>query len=508
MANKAEVLFSNIEQKLESCRDLFKYGRMGQAGNELRDDYGVQQCFSSILETAKHTIELNQRMYDNTRVDSTGDFLASFSGVGYADVANVQTVGAIDVSIALKVDSLVPYVAVDRAMANPSDTIYFMNISASNDALARLGVNLGDEVSPNFKPLNDKVRLNNQIVTEVFEGEPVDFDHAIVPGTVKVVLTDGTKTVTGRDFEKNGVIYIPGVEEAKVDYSTGIVTLTAVPAWATGETKVHAMLDSQAEPEGNAILKVKPSWVNVQLNTKPHQIILEENAQVAAYMAKISQNTSRVSSQADYTTLQFDRVVKTYKDEVNRELLWQVWNAANAEIDAGEAEAVSIDLSNYDATARNETRDDMVNGLIIDMKQAFLAKTTMEPTVIITGSKGAAELARNSMKWVRAPGFNNQLDGLAGTFDGTPVFRHHLIDRLDAPAEGADKTLTFYMCAKKPDNSSGSLAFGEFISLIKTPTAQNAANPFQMSTGFYSQVGSQVIQPNLFQKGVIVKQKA
>lgn len=519
MANNAEIYLGNVEQKLEQCRDLLKYGRMGPSGNELRDDYGVQQCFSAILETAKHTLAMNQRMYDGNRIDSTADTLASFSGVGYADVSNIQTVGAVDVSIAIKVDSIVPYVAVDRAMANPSDTVYFMNISASNDALEKLGVNTGDEVAPNFRPMNTKVQLNNRIATELY-AESVDFTHPLVPGTVYVVLSDGaSKKATGRDFNKDGVIYFDSnaVARATVDYTTGVVTFetpTFTPTPGTEDAPVSyvkVMLDSQINPDGSSILKVKPTWVNIQLNTKPHQIILEENAQVAAYMQKIAQQTSRVGSQADYTTLQFDRVVKTYKDEVNRELLYQIWNAANAEIadPTSGAEEIILDLSNYDVTARNETRDDLINGLIIDMTQAFLAKTTMEPTVIVTGSKGAAELARNPNRWVRAPGFNSVLDGLAGTFAGIPVFRHHLLDELDATPTDPEnkKVVKYYMCSKKSDNSSGSLVFGEFISLVKTPQSSNYANPFQMSTGFFSQIGSAVIQPNLFQVGTVIKEK-
>lgn len=94
MADKTSVYLNNVEQKLEQCRDLFKYGRMGpSSGVELRDDYGAQQCFAAVLETAKQTVAMNQRMYDGNRIDSSADFLASFSGVGYADVSNIQTVG-------------------------------------------------------------------------------------------------------------------------------------------------------------------------------------------------------------------------------------------------------------------------------------------------------------------------------------------------------------------------------------------------------------------------------
>jgi len=91
------------------------------------------------------------------------------------------------------------------------------------------------------------------------------------------------------------------------------------------------------------------------------------------------------------------------------------------------------------------------------------------------------------------------LNGYVGSFDGMPIYRHNVLDQLETGSGNAN----FYMGCKLADNSSGTLVFGEFLPLVQTSTIGDFSNPFQKSTGWFSQVGHRVIQGSLVSHGVV-----
>jgi len=492
----------SVAQKIQKAVPFLTHGPLGPKLGIIRDPIGIQQTIDTITKSAKNFYE------SLGGFDPVAQHVANFSGAGYADVSDVQTVGAIDVTIMTLANSLVPFLCIDRGLDKPADVIYYTQLVAVNSAG---GLNAGDIASPNFAPPNNNITLgpSTKVMgptagTSTPAPVSVNFNTVLVPGTVVAtinvggtlsggVVTGGTNYV-GQDFSKNGVVYFSGTSiTATVNYTTGAVTTSNMSD--TQFLTVVAQQDSAGDPNGTNTLRVKPDFVPVMLVSNPKTITLEQNAFNTMYMNRIAANASQIQGFGDYTNIHFQKVAGIYTEDVNRDIIRLV-----VQMSASDSAITTLDLTNYTVQGSfNATKDDLVNRFIIDLRTAFLQKTGQAATVIITGSKGAAELESNALKWVKAPGFYGQLNGLAGTYDSIPVFRHNYLDMLEAGTNKAN----FYAACRKPDNSSGSIAFGEFLPLSQTPTAQNFNNPLQNATGFFSQIGQQVIQNTLVKKGYI-----
>jgi hypothetical protein len=480
-----------VAEKLRRSEKYLRHGSDGNAQIELRDDMGIQQTFSNVLEVADTFYEITKGQ------DGVVGLMNNFSSAGLSDVSDVQTIGAIDVTIVTLANSLVPFLCVDRAMSNPVDTIYYQNLVAVNSAG---GVTEGDIVSDNFANPNSDVTLNGSALSGnvTGAGAPIALDIGgfITPGTVAITFTpDGGSPIVGRDLAANGIIYFAGgsAPVLTVNYTTGVISSAGNIALNDVVAAV-AVEDSGSDSTGAGILKVKADLVPTQLETAPKQLILESNAQAAAYMGKIMKNASRVGGATDYVSLQFQKVSNTYTEDVNRDIIRNL--VAMAAGLGGNVQA--LDLSTYGGGQFVATKNDLVNRFIIAMRTNFLSRTGIQPTVIITSTKGTAELESNKESFVKSPNFYGTMNGLAGTFDGVPVFRHNYLDQIEGGS-----TATFYMGSKLPDNQSGSMAFGEYLPLTQTGTVGNFNNPIMNSTGFFSQVGVKTIQASLVAKGVI-----
>lgn len=499
-----------VAEKLGSAQQFLAHGTMGKSMGLIRNAEGLQVTNSNILTVAEN-------LCDVAKNDSLADHIANFSGTGYADVANVATVGAIDVTIAVQANSLVPFLCVDRAMANPVDTIYYMNLTATNNAG---GLEIGDVANGNFTAPNNSIVL--QAPTPSMSSESgastltANFATQVMPGTIKVEALDaeGKVVATGQDFGKDGKIYFNNTSAAGTSLNLTVITGTVVYTGnnagtvtvnVTGEgidkVQVTVMSDPTWDSEGANILKVKQDWVNQQLVTTPVNIILELNAHSSAYMAKIAAKAERVSGTVDYQTMAFDKVNQIYVENINRMVIKAL---VLTELSSGVA-PLELNLTSYGVDSFSMTKDDLVNQFIIGMRTQFLARTGVQPTVIVTGTRGAALLESNKDKWIPSPTFYTQQNGLAGTFNGIPVYRHNYLDVFGYAPTDTDisKKANFFMACKLPDNSAGTLAFGEYLPLIQTAMTGNYQNPIQSSVGFFSQVGVQPINNGLVQKGVV-----
>jgi hypothetical protein len=500
-----------VVQKLQDPKvdSMLRYGPLGdKTATPLRDDVGMSVTFSNILQTATN-------LYDRCGGDLFAGALATnFSQVSYGDVSAVQTMGAVDVDIIALSSSLVPFLAIDRAMANPIDTIYFSDLVAVDQYGDPLngGIAADGTVVGNFQaPINVNTSLLQTSFSETASGTSVTIaaTSPIVPGSVNVTATVSGTAYSGSDITKDGKIYL--VSEANavlsaittVNYKTGTIVVSGL---ASSDTVTGSYTnDSISDVGGSDVLKVRPEYRAVQLVTKPKSFIFQDNEATSMYMNRILANAAKVTGLTNYTTMQFTRLTNLYTENVNRDLIGTL-----VSMSAGKTWGTNntLDVSGYSvASSFAETKNDKISQLFIDSASEFMSTSGVSPTVIVCGSKVASFLINIPLRFVAGPNAMTSLNGFIGTFNGIPVYRHNFIDQTaDAATNGDDNNGTatyahFYMASKLPDNSSGSIAFGEFLPLTRTATAQNFNNPLQNSTGWFSQVAAKSISNNLVNRG-------
>jgi len=495
-----DQFLSSVQQKLGNLKPLLLSGGMDDnRPSNLRDDMGVAMTFSNVLT-------VSENLYDQRRgleVDSMAQAICNFSNAGLADVTDVKTVGAIDVTILSMATSLVPFLCVDRGMSNPEDTIYYSNLVATR---AGGGLTEGQIADGNFLPPNSSVNLGPADATLSFvaaagsgaSGTVLAFGQPLLPGNVTVSIIISAVTYVGQDFGRDGVIYFKDgavTQSVTVDYVTGEVTTT--DSIIDGDTMSSVVtLDVTQDSSATEALRVKADYVSTQLTTGPKNIIYEQNAHSAMYMQRILDKAATVGG-LDYTSLHFNRVMQIYVEDINRDVLKALVSAAAVGGQSVTAESL-VPYNTGLATASAGAKNDRVSRFIIDMRTEFLSATGVAPTVIVTGTKGSAELENHPTKFVKNTNFYGVLNGLVGYFDGMPLFRHNYLDSIEGGS-----TASYYMGTKVPDNSSGTLAFGEYLPLTQTAAVGNFDNPVQTATGFFSQVGTKAIQTSLAKKGIL-----
>jgi hypothetical protein len=375
-------------------------------------------------------------------------------------------------------------------MNNPTDVIYYANLIATNSAG---GVTAGAEVMNNFQPPNPNVNLGpaNATTTITVPGattsEVIAFNEYLVPGTTNVTLLRAGTTYVGKDWNKDGNILWTGglASVATINYNTGAVTIGST---TTGDViNVTSLLDTTADTNGTNILKIRSAHVPLTLLSQPKQFIFEENEHANMYMARIMAQAAKAGGITDYRDLYFSRLTNMYIEDINRDLIKILVTLGSA------MTPISLDLTPYTVSGSfADTKNDVIAKFFINCRSDLLARTGVGPTVVVTSTVGAALLESHPTKWVAGPNFYTQQNGFVGTFNSVPVYRHNYLDSIAVLG-----TADFYFGIKLPDNSSGTMVFGEFLPLVQTATIGNVANPLQKSTGWFSQVATQAVESQL-----------
>jgi hypothetical protein len=488
-----------VKAKLQkpNTRKLLMFGKLDSRYSQgLRDEVGYLSTCNNIMQSAENVWNCTNGC------DAVAERIANFADMpGYSDVSKVQTIGAVDVTVFALANSLIPFLCVDRGMSTPVDTIYYSDIVARNSAG---GVQAGDKVLGNFNPPNADLDLGiqnkkNESTNSTGAAATVEVSGIAqaIPGQIQVTITDGSNTYVGQDFGANGTVYFSNYAGGvTVDYATGKVVAANVPAGAT--VSVDYASDFTKDQDGADVLHVAQDWVPVQLETGAKEIILDANLLNNAFMNK-TYKFSGGSAAKDYADLAFNRMTDVYVEAMNIEVLRTLTGAKDIAVKAyHNANAVPLDLSSYDISKFAQTKNDMVAQFIISMKASFLARTNIAPTVIVTGTAGSSLLEGHNDKFVANPAAAKGLNGLVGYFDGLPVYRHNYLDKI-TPAGQAD----FYMANKFADNSCGTMAFGEYLPLTHTGNISNFRQPIHVANGFFSMVGSKLIEKALVQKGTV-----
>jgi len=486
-----------VNKKLqgEETKRLLMFGKINpKLASAHRDDTGYRSTCENILQTATNLFNMSRE------VDAVAGQIANFANdPGFSDVNKVTTIGAIDVTIYAMSNSIIPFVAIDRGMATPQDTIYYQNLIAMNSAG---GVTAGDIVSANFAPANTNVTLGlpgvtSSSVTGTGAAATITFSNNFVPGQVVVTIVNGATTYIGQDYQANGKIFFESYPGAAVTVNYVDKTVSTTDLTSTYVMTAAVSSDLTKDASGAGTLRVTADWVPTQLTTAPREIILESNLLNNAYMNKTSRFAGASSSQ-DYADVAFNRMSNVYIEAMNVEVLQTLVGRTATERAVHTGRQVYLDLSSYDVSKFAQTKNDIVSQFIISMKSKFLSRTGVAPSVILAGTNGISLLQGHGDKWVENPDAARGLNGLSGYYDGVPCFRHNFFDRI-----GSAGYADFYLATKFLDNSVGSLAFGEFLPLTHTGNISNFLNPMHIANGFFSQVGSCVIKAELIQKGQI-----
>jgi hypothetical protein len=465
----------------------------------IRDAEGLLTTKAGILENAQTQFGLTAGR------DEFAVRMANFSvgnnapSTGYEAVANVKTVGAIDLTILARAQSIIPFVAVDRAMKNQVDTLFYMDLVAIQGTA---GVEAGEVVDGNFQAPNSKVvvdfsRKADKAWTEADGVKTYDAGCELVPGSIKVTITSGDKKLIGRDFNGDGFILFKagaGVTAAEVDYDEGIITITTTDTISDLEYAV----DNQASQEGKQTLKVAPQWRNVQLFATEDEIIVQDNLVNRLNMQKVQMLATDGVGGTSPADITFARTKNAYLEAMNRKVLRKM-------VDAAKTPVISYDLSEYKLSDWNVTKNDQVTQLMANMEAKFLGTTGIPLTAIVTGSFGVAALQVIPNLWTPNPDATAGLNGLAGYFNGKPVYRHNYLNAWTKSNKKNDQVpLAFFGVAKLPDNNSGSMVFGEYLPLTSTGVVSNFAQPVNISNGFFSMTGAAVVDSNLVMQVQII----
>lgn len=475
-----------VETKLNDpiTKRLMQFGSLSKDARRIRDEVGMRDARNLVMTSARNLFDATEGR------DEVARTVQNFSATdaGYNTVADVKTLGAIDVTILYLCNSLVPYVCMDRALDTPDATIYYNNLIALNNVG---GVQKGEVVMGNFSAPNLRVDLGSSVTLsgDTVPADGIEFGIKVIPGTVSVDLkdADGKVVAHGQDYASDGNIYFPvtaGVTKAEVNYETGKVSITATGA--NGFTAV-AERDQTASNADDSILRVTPDYVPTQIHTEPKSIIVENNIQSKMYMKKIS---ATAGSNRDMVEDAFSRTKNVMLEYTNVLVLSKIKAACTAPSSV-------LDFSDYDASKFASTKADMVQLFMGALKARFLARSGIEPTAIITGSYGVTLLSSIPGLWTKNPDVPSGPNGLAGYYDNMPVFRHNLINN------GVSTIAEIYMVCKLPDNSSGSAIFGEFLPLTGTGAVSNFQVPMKIAEGYFCMNGVKIVSPNLIIKGLI-----
>jgi len=486
-----------------SATQLLQFGTRAKVRGQsmLRDDEGM-------LSTRSNVIDIAQNFFAATKGrDELQTVFANFStanapSTGEEAVSAVKTVGAIDVTILSLSTSIIPFVAIDRAMATPTATIYYNELVALN---SNGEVVEGEIVNGNFQPPNMKVNLSTEITGKAITSDTGYDLGKVVPGTVVVKVVNGGDTWEGRDYAGNGDIFFPAgssIESATIDYDGGA---NSFKVKATGTITVDYQRDVPADNGvDNGALVVAPKYTPVTLDTSRDNIIVQDNLVNRMAMNKVQMIATAGAGGASQADVLMARTKNTYIEALNRKVLVAMFGSYNGG-NVSTSATVLLDLTDYNLGAWATTKNDQVLQLMTNLDAKFLATTGIADTAIVTSSYGVALLQCVPGMWTPNPDAVNGLNGLAGYFNGKAVYRHNFINGMSFKKGAADITaIPFFAVAKLPDNNSGSSVFGEYLPLTSTGIVGNFNNPQNISTGFFSQTGVKVVDGKLIEMAIII----
>lgn len=495
----------SVAQKLEQAKND---GLFAETLN-VRDEEGIMQCFSRVLETA------GQYYYeDPSKSRDPAVAMANFSmnqsvgsSIGVSGAANLATMDAMDISIACAVFSLIPYLAIERDMTSSATNITYQDIVAE---FAHGDLDEGETVLGAFEAPNTKLNMalpmkTGTAINDGDEAQDVTIDLggvAIMPESVAAKIEEGSGEVA-RGFDRNGTLYFSGSVscDATVNYKKGIITIKALPAGLT--VTVEANLDTTSDSTGQSILTVTPEYKNATLVAQPQQLIFRDNSLKNAYLNKLNVKLAGTNAAIDYGQVAIGKLISIYVHYVNRLVVNEILACGKLTTDKeGVANQVKVDISGYTGSAAvagyADTKFDYIKQFIIELNQRSLDQTGKGITCLLVGARGANKLA-SCPDFVKSAEFN-ELNAMIGTYDGISVVRHQNVNK-EEPKDG--KTAYIYAVYKDPSGSAAPVAFGEFLPVQVSDSVANFNNPTQQARSMTSYCGVVKCVPGLVHVGAM-----
>lgn len=437
-----------------------------------------------------------------------GTYSATGSNLGVSGAANLRTMDAMDISIAVAAYSLIPYLAIERTMTDSATNISYQDIIAEN---AHGNLDAGEVVLGAFQAPNTNLSMGLPVKTLTgtnSESNPADvtinFGIALMPNTISVQLIQSSDVIAN-GIDSNGNIFFKGTASvnATVDYKKGVITAEDVPAGIT--INATANVDTTSDSTGDSILTVTTEYKNVLLVAKPQQMIFKDNQLKNAYLNKLNIQIAGTGLQMDYGEMAIGKLVSIYIEYVNRLVVADTIRAGQMtvvdETSKGKAE-VTRDISAYlnagAGTGFADTKNDYVKYFVIDLNQRCLDVTGRGITCLLVGSR-ATNILSSTPDFVKSADYD-KINAMIGTYDGYPVVRHQLIDLIEPQT---DDTAYVYGLYKDPTGSAAPVAFGEFLPVSLTNPVQNYNNPEQIARSLSSFCGTAICVAGLCHRGSI-----
>lgn len=494
-----------------------QYSKALSQGGKMRTAFGVAQA-QAMVTTAAKNLELltgdRDSIADGVKAFSKKAVQAgtvkqfsneaempAFASVGeggLSSVQNLQTVSAIDITLQVLIYSFLPWMAIERPMDTSTTTISWKSVVATN---SMAGVNKGDELIGNFTPESSKMDLYTPVkkLTQAGAGAVLvfDFGSQLYEGTVLFTITKNGNTLTGKDY--NGIIAFPGdTTSFTVDYENGVVTSAAAVSSDYSVTG-QAMIDMWASSTNPQVLRATTKQRSVQMVSRETGIVMEDSVDRIMFILKtLDQAGDQLSYEQYMSQMMFD----LYLAFINNLLMIGVHTRSEQLEGTSELDELTVDLSTYGSQiiADPARKYDELATLTEDMNGHMLATANVGITCYVVGSKICKIMAADKYRFKKSDTYNNQVNTLAGTYDGIPVLRHEYIDRMidGVDPDGYGNLFGIY---RDPNGEAAFMAYGEFLPIHTTGNVYNYANPLEFAKALVSQVGTKIIEPKLCVRG-------
>jgi hypothetical protein len=410
---------------------------------------------------------------------------------GLSNVGNVAGVDVVDINIAATQQSVLGYLSAERGLDKPIDTLWFEGLKALNTVG---GYFKGQWVNRPYLPMSRKIR---NAVRGAFAEVPVSEITGDV--TVKSIIA-AAESKAGQDGQVNReTIQIVAGDKVIGKYVDGDMFFTdgstvdanGVITFATTDAKVIAAIDKTTERDGKNTLKLKPATETLQISAKPRRIHLEQSYEDNAYMNKQAFKLSQTGVDLDYGKIAVNTLLDTYVKFLDFDSV-----ITTAEAIEQFDEAPMLDMTDYIMTTSDpDAKNDIMNQYIIKLNMTLQQKCGKGFTALLVDSNAAAILGNNKEHFTSNPTFDQELDGLIGTYRGTPVIRHHA---LDGAYDDADNTYgVIYAIYKAPDGSLAPTVYAEYLPPYSAVPALNFDNAAQFSQELLSMSACKAISDDM-----------
>jgi len=452
--------------------------------NGIRDGRGFNETADRIRKGAENLYF----SMGNDKFEPVAAIFENFSSrPGMGDTANVKGVDIIDINILATQQSILGYLCAERGMDKPVDTAFYQTLQAINNAG---GFAEGDTVFTPWAPISNSLNLGANLQTGTVDAGKITYTRApLAKKGVTIVAANGG---IGNDDGKGNITWdLPpkGLSaRATVNYETGVVSLPGVAV--ADITSSTAILDRTAEKEGEGTLKVKPRTSAITIEAKPRRIILENSFEDNAYINKQAYNLASIGVSMDFGKRAVSQLLQVYTYFLDLTAIKATWEAMQGQEVAGD-----FDLTPYNVgTSEASTKNDILNSWMLRLNNDINNRTGKGGNCYLVDSEGAMLLGNNPLYFVGNAQFDQNANGLVGTYRGIPVIRHIALNGAIDNLKNDGHTYAFIgMIYKSPDGQIAPTIFGEYLPPYSVTPALNFDNPSMYSQGLFSMSETSVL---------------